>query len=158
MPNNYSAILADIKTKLESVTDIGVIHDYERWIVDPSKFIALFAFTPAGGVKQIRGWEITRISASEHLKGAFFRHHKFKLNGYLGLKDADATGKTFQVLIEEICAKFRGAVTTQAWDYRDGDNPGNAPAQVMAIDTRMYGELLCHCTEIHISITERILP
>src|SRR3972149_1657925 len=99
MANNYAAILADIKAKMEAVADIGVVHDYYRGGVEPSRFMALFSYAPSGAnVKQIRGWEITRASAQEHKRGAFFRHHQFRLTGYMGLKDADGTDKTFQTL------------------------------------------------------------
>ena len=158
MPSNYASIIADIKSKLEAVTNIGVVHDYYRYAANPSTFITLFSYTPTGGSKHIRGWEITRIRAPEHKRGAFFRHHVFKLTGYLSLKDANATDKTFQALIDDICEKFRTAADGATWYYLDGDNGDNAPCQVEIIEPRIFGEILCHYTEIILHVTERIAP
>lgn len=157
--NNYAAILADIKSKLESVSNIGKVYDYDRRATTDDEFIKLFAYTPAGGYQQIRGWELTRTAAVEHKKGAFWRHHQFKVMGYMGLKDADATEKTFQSLVEEICNKFRTAESPSeaTWQYRNGDNPDESTVQVKSIQLRMFGNILCHCVEIALSVTERIV-
>lgn len=158
MASNYIAILADIKTKLTSIQDIGQVHDYFRWAIATDKFLSLFAYTPSYGDKQIRGWEITRVAAPEHKRGAFFRHHRFKISGYMSLKDSDATDKTFQQLVDGVCEVFRVADTgTAAWQYRDGDAPEDSPAQVNIIEVRMFGAVLCHYTEITLSVTERIV-
>ncbi len=158
MPSNYLAILADIKTNLEAITDIGIVHDYYRYVANPTKFVTLFSYTPTGGSKHIRGWEITRIRAPEHKRGAYFRHHIFKLTGYLGLKDTDATDKIFQALIDAVCEKFRTASDGATWYYLDGDNSDNSPCQVEIIEPRMFGETLCHYAEIILLVTERIVP
>ena len=50
MTIRYSAIAADIKVKLESLANIGIIHDYERQSVDLAKFIALFKDTSGRSV------------------------------------------------------------------------------------------------------------
>lgn len=159
MPSKYLEILADVKAKMESVSGIGKVHDYERWNADDAAFIELFAYTPTGGAKQIRGWEISRAGFSEHKAGAFFRHHKFRLRGFMGLKDADATDKTFQTLVEDVSEKFRVAEGPQGatWQYRDGDSPENSPIQGGAIEIRMFGNILCHVTELTLSVTERIV-
>jgi hypothetical protein len=154
MANNYLAILADIKTKLESIPDIGKVYDYERWASSWDKFISLFKSTQHN---QIRGWEITRRSISEHIAGAYFRHHKFKIRGYMSIDDSNATDKTFQQLIEEVCNVFRNADSGSSWFYGDGDQSNNAPAQVEVIEPRMFGGVLCHYVEINLTITERIM-
>lgn len=157
MASNYIAIVADVKAKMLTITNIGQVHDYYRWNKDASGFLNLFAYTPAGGSKHVRGWELSRISATEHKKGAFFRHHKFKLAGYMSLKDADATDKTFQTLVDDVCEKFRTADGGATWDYRNGDSPNDSPAQATTIEARQFGEVLCHYAEIILSMTERIV-
>jgi hypothetical protein len=151
--NNYLAIVADIKTKLTGIPGVGMVHDYERWTADWAKFLAFF--TDSTG--KILGWEITRAAASEHQAGAFFRHHQFKLNGYMGLNDAKATSKAFQALCDEVCAAFRSVDTSTPWGYSNGDSPANSAAQIESINDRMFGNVLCHCAEISLSVTERIL-
>jgi len=156
--STYLSILADVKAKIESVTDVGMVYDYYRWNNDLGAFIALFSFTPTGGSKQIRGWEITRVSVREHQDGAFFRHHDFQVEGYMSLSDADASDKTFQVLVDDVCAAFRTAADGPTWYYLNGDDPRLSPAQVEVIDVRMFGNVLCHHARIRVSVTERIIP
>lgn len=157
MSVRYNIFAADIKTKLETVSDIGIIHIYERQIIDPAKFIALFK-APSG---KICGWEITRRAASEHQRGAFFRHHQFVLKGYMGLQDATASSVLFQDLADAVCDAFRLAdpeAPGATWYYKNGDNDTAAPVQIEIINDRMFGGILCHCAEISLSVTERIQP
>lgn len=155
--SNYLNILAEIKAKLEAIADIGKVQDYYRWNSDEAAFIALFTHNLPGGESQIRGWEITRESVTEHKKGAFFRHHRFKLTGYMSLRDADATDKTFQTLVEDVCAAFRNSEGAGSWYYSDGDAPENSAAQVGTVSVRAFANLLCHYAEINLSVTERIV-
>lgn len=151
--DSYLSIVADIKTRLEAL-DAGRVHDYERQSADPAKFIGLFRHA-----NRILGWEISRRAVAEHVAGVHFRHHQMVLRGYMGLEDAAATSKQFQVLIERVCAAFRTNTTPPGvpWQYRNGDVPQNAPAQVEVIDDRMFGAVLCHHAQIALSVTERIL-
>jgi hypothetical protein len=153
--SEYLNIVADVKAKMESVAGIGIVHDYERQCADLAKFILLFK-APDG---KINGWEITRRAVPEHQAGAFFRHHQLVLKGYSGLQDATGSSKIFQVRVDDICAKFRTAepATPGPWQYRNGDEPDKAPCQVEIINDRMFGSVLCHCAEIALSVTERIL-
>lgn len=153
--SEYANIVADIKDKLEEITGIGLVYDYERQITDMGKFIQLFKDSSG----KICGGEITRRAVPEHQAGAFFRHHQMVLRWYMGLQDASATSNTFQALVDDICDKFRTAepATPATWQYRNGDEPDKAPAQVEIINDRMFGNVLCHCAEIALSVTERIL-
>lgn len=154
MSVRYSDLAEDIKTKLTAVAGTGIIHTYERQTASPAKFIELF--TSSG---KVCGWEITRSGVTEHKRGANFRHHRFQLKGYLGLQDAGATAVTFQDLVDAICDKLRHADPEAAgasWYYKNGDDDTAAAAQVLIINDRMFGNVLCHCAEISLSITERI--
>ena len=156
MANNYRAILDDIAAKLAPVPGIGTIHKYERQVADQAKFILLFK-DPTG---KICGWEITRRAAGEHQRGAYFRHHQFVLKGYLGLQDATASSIQFQELCDEVCSVFRNAdpaTPESSWDYINGDEQTAAAAQIESINDRMFGAVLCHCAEITLSVTERII-
>lgn len=154
MANRYAAIVADIKTILTAVPGVGVVHEYERQAVDWGKFIELFRYPVTG---KILGWEITRRATTEHQAGVWLRHHQFVLKGYLGLQDAAASSLAFQSLCEEVCAAFRTAPAGAGWEYRNGDEPDRAPAQIESINDRMFGSVLCHAAEIALSVTERIV-
>lgn len=155
MSARYSQIAADIKSHLMAIPGSGVIHTYERQSTDIKKFLSLFQ---SPDTNKICGWEISRRSVTEHRRGVFFRHHQMVLTGYMGLQDADASSEQFQNLVDDVCDRFRNALsaTGSNWDYRDGDNPENSPAQVEQIGDRMFGSVLCHVAVIAISVTERI--
>lgn len=154
--NNYLAIVADIKEKIQAVPGVGKVHDYARLATDWGTYIARFKDESG----RILGWEITRARVSEHRRGATFRHHTFVLRGFMGLQDSAATDKLFQALVEEVCAAFRdtAAPLSAPWSYQNADAHEQTPTQVPVIDERMFGQVLCHYAEIHLSITERILP
>lgn len=155
MSVKYSDISAEIKTQLETITDIGIVHQYERQVADLAKFIALFK----DNTGKICGWEITRKAVPEHRRGATFRHHRMVVNGYMGLQDATASSIMFQDLCDDICEHFRNAAPPSGvtWEYRNGDEPDQTPAQIELINDRMFGGVLCHCSVISISVTERII-
>ena len=159
MANNYLEIVTDIKTRMETVTDVGVVHKYYRWNQSQVDFINFFIYNPTNQPRQIRGWEITRISATEHHKGCYYRHHKFKLSGFMSFQDIRATDLIFQSLIDEVCNVFRNvdAPVDSKWWYMDGDNEETSPAQTPIIKPKMFGNVLCHTTEITLTITERII-
>ncbi len=159
MANKYLEILADIEAKLETVNDVGIVHDYFRWNKSWKEFIELFHFGPTTQSKQIRGWEITRTGVTEHHRGCYFRHHKFRLSGYMSLQDRSATDKIFQALVDEVCNVFRNADGPEGstWYYMNGDDEASSPPQVPIIKPKMFGNVLCHTTEITLIITERII-
>ncbi len=159
MANKYLEIVTDIKAKMDAVTDVGVVHKYYRWNKGWKEFIEYFTYTPTNQPKQIRGWEITRISGAEHKRGVYFRHYKFRLSGYMSLQDASETDIEFQGLIDEVCNAFRNVEDQggATWYYMDGDNETDSSPQIPVIKPKMFGNVLCHTTEIILTITERII-
>jgi hypothetical protein len=137
-----SGTRAAIAAKIASLPDIGIVHDYERWAADSAKFIEFFTAT-IGGVSQIRGWEISRKKAVEDTTST--RGHIYLIKGYMGLKDAAATEKTFNGLIEEIALAFRRSQSL------GGATLGHDFIQVQTIEARMFGSVLCHCAELSIT-------
>lgn len=153
---SYLDIVTDIKTHLSTIPVIGMIHTYDRQIVDPAKFIELFRYKPTA---QILGWEMHRTAVPEIVHGAHFRLHQFMLRGYMSVEDAKATSLKFQDLADQVCAKFRTAAPPpgSTWEYRNAAEPLNSAAQIDIINDRMFGSVLCHCAEISLVISERII-
>lgn len=147
---SLSAIRTEIKTILNSVTDIGVVHDYERWSKDWNTILSLFQ---PSGKAYIRGWMITRRATSEQVitqgpGGTNQRDHSFVIKGVFGLKDDTASEKTFQDLLESICTALRGNPTL------NGSALGCEPPQVLSVDIRMFSQVLCHYAEIELKASE----
>lgn len=156
MTARYSQIAADIKAKLETVQDIGVVHAYERQATDLRKFIELFKSSDG----RIRGWEITRRAVPEDQRGATSRHHQMVLRGYQGLQDAEASAVAFQDLCDDICDLFRTAEfpAGSKLQYLNALDTALTPVQIEQIEDRMFGNVLCHTAIIAVSVTERINP
>jgi hypothetical protein len=150
-----SAIRAQIDAILSGVTNIGKVYDYERWASDWSTFIGFFK-TTISDVDQIRGWEIGRRSYAEKKvvigvgSSSHEGTHVFIIRGYLGVNDASATEKTFNALIEAVAAAFRTNKTL------NGTAKDHDYIQAEVIDARMFGGVLCHYSELSLTVYERI--
>ena len=146
------AIRTEIYNILSGVTNIGKVYDYERWAADWNTFINLFK-TTISGADQIRGWEIGRRSVTEggETLGTNERKHTFTIRGYMGISDAAATEKTFNALIEAICAAFRVNPTL------NGSADLHQDVQVEVIEARTFGGVLCHYAEMSLEADEIVL-
>lgn len=152
---SLSIIRTEIKGIMDGVTDIGVVHDYERLATDWIKFLSFYK--PAGK-NYIRGWSITRQKSPEKGNGEddtaahqYRRMHNMVIRGYYGLKDSDASEKVFQDLVETVCDTFRGKPTL------NGKADDSSPPQVDIFETRMFGTVLCHYVEIRIVVEEEFI-
>lgn len=142
-----SAIRTQIATIVSDIQDIGIVHDYERWAVDWGKFIVLFK-DPASG--KILGWEVGRkppIGDSKDDQGTIATHTYF-VRGYMAVNDAAKTEKTFNSLIEEIRGEFRTKKDL------NGAALGTEYIKVDSLDTRSFAGVLCHFTELTLTVYE----
>lgn len=150
----YTTVLAQIKTAVEGVSNIGVVRDYLRYWQTDTGFRDLFQ-TTIGGVLQIRGWTITRDAIPQNQRYATGGQHSvqylFVIRGYLGLKDGTETEKTFQALVDSVVDALDDAITLS------GNVRTSGPATVPTIDHRDFGGVLCHYAEIHFPATEHVL-
>jgi len=111
-----ATIRAQIKTILEGVSGIGRVHDYERWAATWEKYLEFFKTTS----DVINGWTVSRVRTPAACASGTHdrRSHHYKIRGYYGLKDEDATEVTFQALVEAVCTAFRSAyqLSGAAWN------------------------------------------
>lgn len=143
---SLATIRAAIKAKLDSVSGIGRVHDYERFAKDASGLLTLYKDSSDG---RIRGWWFDRFSTRELDRdtGTVRRIHTWRITGYLGLDDADATGRALQDLVEAIATAVRadrtlGGTVLDIRDMTTDDAP--AGVQVDSIDAVMLAGALCH--------------
>jgi len=150
-----SAIRAAIYTVLRAVEDIGKVYDYERWTSDWTTFINLFK-TTISNEDRILGWEISRRSVGEKqavIKAGSQAHeddHLFIIRGYMAVNDASETEKTFNQLIENIRTAFRENKNLNGACERHGR------IQAPIIEFRTFGGVLCHYTELNLTVYERV--
>jgi len=138
-----------IKTTLEGVSGIGVVHKYERFAKEAPAYLTLFK---TGGV--INGWTITRESTTPmpdddgDVSHTFFRAYSIIIRGYYSLDDSAETEVTFQNLIESICDTF-DADPTISGTVKEAE-----PIEVRSVGHRMFGNVLVHYCELALVFTQ----
>ena len=148
---SYSTIRDEIKAQLESVTGIGTVHDYRRWAVREDTLAVLFK--PAAQA-MLHAWQITRLKTPEEYSStnkASRRIYTFEIEGIMSHKDADATERTFQDMVEAICAKFR-----PLYDLNDKAERIVEPIQVEDVGLVYFGDGLCHIATLTLEVQEQV--
>lgn len=151
-------IITQIKSILQGVAGIGVVHDYERNANDKTTFLSLFTIA-AGQLKNINGWTIIRRNTEETLQSScaltgrrVINKHTIVIRGYCGFQDDAASEKTFRVLVENIRTALRGNYTLNGSVQRH-DFP-----QSPVNETRMMaGTYLVHYCEIELTVQEELI-
>ena len=152
-----AAIRNTLKLALEAVTDIGIVHDYERHATTWDKFLELFK-TEIGRKEQIRGWTIgyqgmpvaEREAFRAGSKTGISRTHRFQIMGIMGISDKDESEKTFAALAEDVCDALDDDDTLHSSTYIH-----TSPA-VLAFDPSPFAGVLVHAAVISIDIIEAI--
>lgn len=136
---------AEIKTLMDSVTGIGVVHDYQRWITDWAKFLDAFKDKAS---KTVIGWQITRsgFDVAEFTSNKYKVTHKFKLIGIYALKDSAKSEHLFNAVVEAVVLKMLSNTITGA--------QGKSVPKLGALQERVFGSVLCHYAEIDLPVTE----
>jgi len=143
-----SAIRAEIKTILDGVTGIGIVHDYQRWASNKGKFIEFFKDIDTGA---IYGWEITRTGAKiDKISRNYNVTHHYVLKGYYAVRDAVESEKLFNAVIESIVSTLVNATIPAT--------QGTSVPQVPLIETRPVNGIQCHYCELRLDVSEIIEP
>ncbi len=148
---SLSTIRTQIKTEIEKVitSSIGTVYDYKRYCNDLAIYKDLFVRN-----YKVNTWEIEResFSRTEHggAGGIEVPTHNFIIRGFYAIDDSSASDKVFQdSYVELICQQFMNNPTL------------NGVADIInmpitgTIIIKKLGDVLCHCCEIHLSVTER---
>jgi len=147
-----------IRTEIKSVmTGISAtigskIYDYmrlpnDKGIVSWKSYLDAFK----DGTK-ILGWQIYRTSCLEinSTTTINLRTHTYMIEGFMSLDDSAETEKTFQTYIEKICDTFRPLINLNGKAFLSN------PIQVLVIEARMFGEVLCHRVAMSFDIQAEI--
>jgi len=143
-------IKTEIKTKLEAISGVENVYDYKRFCSDWATYKDLFVKD-----SKVNTWEIERKSFSRTGRGGSGAiediTHDFIIRGFYSFFDAYTSEKTFQNLVETICADF----------INDPTLGGKAQMVEMPItgtfSTGKLGEVLTHIVEISLSVKDRII-
>ncbi len=151
--SNYSDIIAAVKARLETVTNVGVVHNHNRWNADWSTYLNQFKQT-IGGTVQIRGWMVTKeesnpIVGDTYSMGNVRRTYNLLIYGVMGLDDSANTEQTFLNLVEAVMDTLDNRIDlglAAVVDY------GVGPSTLRNYSIRQFGSVLCNYAEIHLSV------
>ena len=146
--------LADIRTEIkrviETVPEIGTVHEYERWLADEKRMKELCWHED---LQAIRFWELTREAtpSSDQDSEREARAHQWVARGYMPVKDADASELFWQQKAEEICEVLRAERMTPA--PLNGRAHVLGPISVRSFAPWMRAGMLMHRVEIVFTTT-----
>lgn len=100
---------AAIAAALNTVPDIGQVHDHEPYGRTEVDFRSLYGWTDASGQTQVRGWFLQRTRTAEGTpnSGRTINTHTWRLRAFMSLDEAGATELTFDALVEAARKVFR---------------------------------------------------
>lgn len=140
-------IIQAVETILSGVEDVGNVYSYRRWAADEASFKNLFVTQGT-----ILAWTITRESTeTDDFEEGSHDHHAIVIRGWMGVKDAANTERTFQNLVESIRETFQ----TNRTLYLANENAEfSERIKVRKVDYVKYGEYLCHYAELELKVTD----
>jgi hypothetical protein len=148
--------LADIRTaikaRVETIPDVGIVSDWEPYILRDEDIRTYFKATT---LDYFQGWTITREHTEEEPKTMKWNYakHTIVIRGYSAVNAAAFTEKRFQDLIELIRGQLR-------LEQRNKFGVPNVVAvespQVRVVDPRLFVGILCHYCEIVVRVTEAL--
>jgi len=148
-------IRAQIKAIMESVSGIGVVHDYMRYPRSLADLLDLMTVTPG---TTVNGWTIHRASTPASPltmgpSGLIERSHKFEISGLHELNDASASEITFQAICDAIFEAFKTKPTLNGTAIRHD----HIQIESVSInDAREFGKDAYHTAELSLVVYERV--
>lgn len=142
-------IRAAIKTTMQTVSNIGVVNDFERYSDQMSK-LKLQYVANISGSDQLRGWHIRRIAKREVFvdTGRWSVHNRWRIRGFMAIDDDNETEKTFDDLVNALEDAFR-ADDTLGGEVLSCIDPETSEAGLQLIDSKpvLFAGVLCHSAE-----------
>jgi len=133
-------IIVEVKNKLEGVSEIGRVHDFERRISNEAE-LRQHCIEPGG--QRVRFWTISwsAAAAADETTRAVARRHELVLRGYAQVNDSNESEKEFRALVESVFTAFLSDRRLNNQAHRSG------PLSVRAIQYRRFGGVLVHYAE-----------
>ena len=145
---SVSKIRTDIKTKLESIANIGKVNDYRRHHIDWPKIFE--SFVEDGKINAcIIEWVDTDSEKIASGSVAIRRYHSFRIWYLYSMKDSTASAKSFEDILEEIMDEMdkTQAIGTDGARWFE-------PSKVVSIEEVPFSGVLVHRGQVLLSIEE----
>ncbi len=151
----YSDLRDAVKARVESVSNVGTVHDRQRYNSNWDKYLEQFAGTFTN-VKQIRGWWVTwdgvpEVDGEAAAMGVAAETYAYTIRGIQGMDDGAGTEKTFCDLVENVKNAIRdrkdvGIAAVVDYSVR---------VTIPVLQLRQFGSVLCHYAEIKVEADVR---
>jgi hypothetical protein len=140
-------IITETAAILETVANVGKVNAYRRAVNTEADVAAAYKDEATG---MIRAWDVTREStqSNDRTVGATEELHLIVLRGYLSVKDAEASERTFQNLIEAIRGAFR------AKRNLNGKALDSTPMNARTVTAASLSGILVHYCELAFTVQE----
>ena len=165
MSYNEDKARAKIKAIIAAVTDIGKVHDYERYANDWETLVTYYLATGIGASndEMLRGWNISLAEVRQEeetfgTSGDKAITYDYKIRGFYAVSDADASEKTFVTLALAVLAALDADPNLHSGLYESGSSSKFASEYVSRarFDFRLFCGVLVHYVEIDQEVQEVI--
>ena len=145
---------AAIVAALQSVPEIGVVHDRERYAANLASMKDLYW---SAAHNQVRGWFVRRVGARETgvLPPIFLDVETWRIQGYLGWDDAVSSELQLEALVEAARDRFRVDSTLGGAVLRTGLLARGSERGLQLEDSGpvMFCGVLCHGARLSLTTT-----
>lgn len=134
-----------IAAGIAAVPDVGMVHAFERFAKNESKFRTLYE---SGG--KILGWNVRRVKTSEKSDalGRWMVTHYWAIKGFMSLDDEGDSELVFDRKIEAIGERFRTDETLGGVVDTTVIEEDVAGIQVEDSGPVMFAGVLCHSAKL----------
>lgn len=152
--------LATVRTALvallRAVPNVGVVHDYQRYVREEDKFRQLYVYSGAGIDPHVRGWQLSNTDIQERSlgMGRVLNGFTWAIRGYLSLKDDTATELQFDALCEAIRAAYRANPTLGGVCTAESLDGGPDGIQKLGAGPVLFCGVLCHSALLQLTTWE----
>lgn len=141
MSHENRVIRSAIAAKLQSVTGIGNVFEYERYAAGEKDFRLLYASD-----ESLLGWHIRRVGRKEDAANSEVLT-EWEIRGFKAFQDAAASELAFDDLIDDILAAFRADPTLGKVLLYPRDKSSGIP-DLADSGPVMFGGVLCHAAKL----------
>ena len=164
MADSVAQMRTDILSVLNLVdasSNIGVVHDYERWALHLDKVLEILVDPTDNVVRSwmiiYRGYLADDVSSLfsqdlENVKSLSIRNHSWTVRGVLAVDDSAETDKTFATLAETVSNELDADENLHNQDRYYGDPP-MTPVNLETFEVRIMAGVLCHFAEISFTLS-----
>lgn len=164
MADSVATIRSDIYavlTTLDASSNIGLVHDYERWALHWEQVLDVLR-DPTDGV--IRSWMIGYRGFTNETPPSFFsqveptskslsiRSHRWVVRGVRAVDDTNESEKGFLLVTQTVANALDGATALHD-EVKYWGSPPMTPVDLEAYDVRSFAGVLCHVAELVFSVS-----